>query len=306
MVLCLIALPIFAILGIFSVKYRKLANDSLHCIFHTITLRKCESGLDDRIKSNITGHMLKFSPSIAGFTYKHYQLFSWVIIILFLWSGYYSTIGGYNYWLYGNCNGPEETGFCLLDPTSGNSGISQVDGIKPNLLLSIPVVDKHNPIIGPKNAELTIIEFGCYVCPYTKHAEKNIQEVIDAYNGKVNLQFKHFIIPGHNMGKETALAANCAQDQGKYDEYHKLLVENEEELTNEKLIDFTKQIGLNETQFTECQASELQMAEIEKDNLEGINAGVQGTPTFFVNGKKIVGPKPLKTFKTIIDEELNK
>lgn len=305
MVLCLIALPIFAILGIFSVKYRKLAKDSLHCIFHTITLRKCESGLDDRIKSSITGTLLKLSPKLAGFTYRHYQLLTWIMVILFLWSGYQSTISLQNYWLYGNCNGPTEIGFCLLNPTS-ESGISEGNGITPNLLLSMPVVDKHNPIIGPKNAELTIIEFGCYVCPYTKHAEKNIQEVIDAYNGKVNFQFKHFIIPSHPMGKETALAANCAQEQGKYDEYHKLLVENEGELTNEKLIDFAKQAGLNETQFIECQKSELQMAEIEKDNLEGLNAGVQGTPTFFVNGKKIIGPKPLKTFEAIIDEELKK
>lgn len=64
MVLCIIALPIFVILSIFSAKYRKLTLESLDCILRTATFRKCRSGLDDRIKSSLTGKMMKFSRKL--------------------------------------------------------------------------------------------------------------------------------------------------------------------------------------------------------------------------------------------------
>src|SRR3989338_1305362 len=117
MVLCIIALPVFAILGIFSLKYRKLANDSLECIFKTATFKKCESGLDDRIKSSISGIFMRFSPKAAGAVYKNYKIISWIILAVFIWSIYGASAGIYNYIQYGNCNGPSDTGFCLLDPT---------------------------------------------------------------------------------------------------------------------------------------------------------------------------------------------
>lgn len=114
MVLCLLALPIFAVLGIFSLKYRKLTKDALDCLFRTVTLRKCTSGLDDRIRSDITGTFLKFSPRIARFFYKNYKIISWIILILFLLSTYYSVEGVYNYVKYGNCNGESSTAFCVI------------------------------------------------------------------------------------------------------------------------------------------------------------------------------------------------
>ena len=85
MVLCLLALPIFAILGIFSLKYRKLTKDSLECLFKTITLKKCSSGLDDKIRSDVTGTFLKYSPKTARFFYKHYKIISWIILIIFIY-----------------------------------------------------------------------------------------------------------------------------------------------------------------------------------------------------------------------------
>jgi len=114
MVLCLLALPIFAILGIFSLKYRKLTKDSLECLFKTVTFRKCESGLDDRIRSDITGTFLNYSPKLAKFFYKHYKIISWIVLILFIWSIYSGGIGIYNYVTHGNCNGPNSGNFCLM------------------------------------------------------------------------------------------------------------------------------------------------------------------------------------------------
>ncbi len=219
MVLCLLALPIFAILGIFSIKYRKLTLDALECLFKTVTLKKCESGLDDRIKSDITGTILKYSPKTAKIVYRNYKVFSWIIIIIFLWSFYVSSIGIYNYINYGNCNGPESTGFCLFDPTGENSKISETNSIIPSEIV-MPVLEDDDPIIGNPNAELTIIEFGCFVCHYTQKAEGVVKEVLDYYEGKVNFQFKTFYIPSHIESYKAALAASCAKEQGKYLEYH--------------------------------------------------------------------------------------
>jgi hypothetical protein len=128
MVLCLLALPIFAVLSIFSVKYRKLTKDSLECLFKTVTLRKCSSGLDDRIRSDVTGTFLKYSPSTARFFYKNYKIISWIILILFLWSTYASGVGIYNYAVHGNCNGPQSTAFCVIKEV-GDAAKSPLDQV---------------------------------------------------------------------------------------------------------------------------------------------------------------------------------
>lgn len=122
MVLCWIALPLFAILGIFSLKYRKLAKDSLECMFKTITLRKCSSGLDDKIRADITGNFMSVSPGFAGFFYKNYKIISWIVVILMLSSLYFSGAGVYNYVKYGNCNGANSDEFCIFDAIGGNGG----------------------------------------------------------------------------------------------------------------------------------------------------------------------------------------
>lgn len=310
MVLCLLALPIFAILGIFSVKYRKLTKDALECLFKTVTLRKCESGLDDRIQSSITGMFLKFSPRLAKFFYKYYKIISFLILALFIWSIVISGIGLYNYIQYGNCNGPAAVGFCIFDPTGQNNGVSEcktpAQGVDTHKEIVYPEVQADDPIIGNPNASLTIIEFGCYVCPYTKKAEPTIQQVLDYYKGKVNLQYKGFLLPNHNMSLQSSLSAYCALEQDHYLEYHNLLFANQENLTNESLFTFASQLNMNMTQFNDCMSSQKYKSKVDEDSLMGIHAGVYGTPTFFVNHQVIVGPKPFKTFQNVIDDELKK
>ncbi len=306
MVLCLIALPVFALLGIFSVKYRQLTKDALECLFSTVTLRKCRSGLDDKIKSDVTGTFLKYSPQTAKFVYKHYKILSWIILIIILWSAYESSVGVYNYINYGNCNGPESIGFCMLDPTGKNSGLSEIDGITIQTEILYPVLEDDDPIIGNPNAELTVIEFGCYKCPYTKKAEPIVKQVLNYYEGKVNFQFKTFYIPHHNLSYETALAANCADEQGKFSEYHKALFASQSSITEADFFSFAGELGLDTEQFKDCYGSDKYKKEIDSDSLAGIHAGVMGTPTFFINEQKIVGPKPFKTFKKLINKELKK
>ncbi len=304
MVLCLVALPIFAVLGIFSVKYRRLTLEALDCLFRTVTLRKCKSDLDNKIKADITGTVLKYSPKTAKFVYKHYKVLSWIILIIFLWSFYVSAVGLYNYINYGNCNGPESIDFCIFDPTGENSKISELDITIPSKIV-YPSLENDDPIIGEKEAELTVIEFGCYMCHYTKKAEPIVQEVLDYYEGKVNFQFKTFYIPHHNLSYKAALAVNCAQEQDKYIEYHNALFDLQDQITNDfSFFSIATNLKLDVEQFKECFYNDRYKKEIDSDTLMGLYAGVVGTPTFFINEQKIVGPKPFKTFKKIINREL--
>jgi len=305
MVLCLLALPIFAIIGIFSIKYRKLTYDAWECLFKTITLRKCESGLDDRIKADLTGRVLKLSPKTGRFFYKNYKIFSWIIFLIFLWSFYVSTFGVYNYYAYGNCNGPESTGFCIFDPTGSNSKVSAVVGELHKEMI-YPILEDNDPKIGNPNAELTIIEFGCYKCPYTKKAKPVIKKILDYYEGRVNFEFKTFPIPSHNFSYELALGSECAKEQKKHLAYHEMAFARQGFVEDKKsLFKLADDIGLDINQFETCVEEDRYKAEIEADQKMGIDAKVSGTPTFFINEQKIVGPKPFKTFKKIIDSEIN-
>ena len=303
MVLCLIALPVFAVLGVFSLKYRRLARDAADCLFRTVTLRKCRSGLDARIQSYVTGRALRRSAGAARFLHRHFRLLSWLVAAVFVWSLVVSAQGIYNFAKYGNCNGPASTGFCLLDPTGAHSGLSDVDLLVPDDVV-LPSAEPDDPVLGAPGANLTIIEFGCYACPYTKKAEDVVARVLERYAGRVNLQFKTFTIPHHNMSLQASLAADCALEQDKYLPYHQALFANQSQLIPGRLVEIARDVGLDVPRFEECLASQKFLGEVEADTQAGIRAGVMGTPTFFIGPRKIVGPKPFKTFQAVLDEVL--
>ena len=118
--ICLIALVIFGILGIFSVTHRKIALEAFDCVFRRITIRKCTSGLDKRLKSQITGKLMRKSPRVARFTFKYFEIISWFFTIIMIVSIIYTGIGAYNFVIYGNCNGPHSDKFCIYDPLGSN------------------------------------------------------------------------------------------------------------------------------------------------------------------------------------------
>ncbi len=111
--ICLLALPVLAILSIFSATHRKLATEAFDCVFRRLTLRKCEAALDLKLKSAITATVMKRSPTAAGFIFKRFEIISWIFLIIMILSTFYSVYGGYNYLRYGNCNGENSSEFCV-------------------------------------------------------------------------------------------------------------------------------------------------------------------------------------------------
>jgi len=304
MALCIIALPVLLILGIFSATHRKLAWEALDCVWRKTTFRPCRTGLDERIQSAFIGRIMRHNITAAKFINQNFTILSWVFVILLLLSSYSSAIGAYNYWYYGNCNGPESTGFCIADPTGKYTGLSENDIDAPQNIV-LPSKQHDDPIIGDPNAKLTIIEFGCYTCPYTEKAEPTVKEILKEFNGKVNIQFKTVILPNHEYSFESALAANCALEQDKFNEYHKRLFETIDDRSIDGLYSLANELSLDSDSFSECMQRESNKNEVMADSFMAQQAGVIGTPTFFIEDEIIVGPKPFRTFETIIKRHLD-
>lgn len=304
--ICLIALVVFAVLGIFSAKYRTVAKEAFDCVFRRITLRKCTTGLDKRLKSKITGKLMLKHPGFARNVYKHFEMISWVFTIVLIVSFSYSVYSVANLFIYGNCNGPIPDAFCLFDPfiSEGTEGECTIEAAVGEIT-GVLEVHPDDPVIGPKDAKVTIIEAGCFVCPYTKQAVPVVKQIISHYGDKIRFVYKDFpVSSAHPGAQEAAEASHCAHEQGKYWEYHDLLFENQGKTGFEELVGFAENLDLDTEQFSECLASHKYKSKVDSDFREAFEIGVYGTPTFFINGQVVVGPKTFNEFRQIIDNEL--
>ena len=166
-------------------------------------------------------------------------------------------------------------------------------------------------LIGNKNAAVTIIEFSDFQCPFCERFHQTVEPtLLKQYvdTGKVAFVYKHSAF----LGQESvwaAQAAECAADQGKFWQFHDLLFakqngENQGTFTKDKLIGFATDAGLDMTKFEPCLNNDETPARVQADTQEGQQAGVRGTPTFFINGQPLVGAQPLETFQAAIDKAL--
>ena len=131
------------------------------------------------------------------------------------------------------------------------------------------------------------------------------------YGDKIRYIFRDYPLPFHQHGQNTAQAARCAGEQEKYWQYHdKLFAEKDrwaiEGDSAEVLISFSTELGLDNIRFKDCLNSGKYSQAVKDDFALGQKVGVSGTPTFFINGQKLVGAQPFESFKAIIEKELNK
>ncbi len=163
-------------------------------------------------------------------------------------------------------------------------------------------------IKGEVNAPVTIIEFSDYECPFCgRFFEQTLPELNEAYikTGKVKLIYRDFPLDIHPNAQKAAEAAECAGEQGKYYEMHDKLFENQNALDVGSLKKYAKDIGLNTDEFNKCLDSGKMSDEVSQDFIDGQSYGVTGTPTFFINGKPLLGAQPFSEFEKIIMEGLN-
>lgn len=305
--ICILAMVVFSILGIFSARYRSLAKEAFECVFKRIRLKPCESGLDQKVKSKIIGKVFKRNKKLAGVLNRYFEVFSWALVILLIVSMGFTANGLFNYFVFGNCNGPNaDPGSCFL-PTGGSKKSLDYEKIS---LSELNYSD--NSYVGPKDAKVTIFEFGCFQCPYTKSIQSELEKLMEKYRGDIKLVFMHFPLAEHHNSQLLAQAAVCAQRQGKFWEYKKKLftIQGSCEVSNEsnperKPVRFATSIGLKVEKFKSCIDSKDVKKEVLNDKRQGLGLGVKQTPTLFINDRKVEGYRSYKELKQIVEEELN-
>lgn len=179
------------------------------------------------------------------------------------------------------------------DTSTNSSGIDQAD-----------VVTSDDPSLGPEDAKVTIVEFGDFQCPFCRESFPIVREVLSSYEGQVRYIWRDFPASSvHPQAVLAAVAGECVaeQDESKFWAFHDQLFINQNDLSQEALTRYAQGIGVDVNDFTECIIEEKYSMEVTLDYNDGIEAGVTGTPTFFINGRRIPGVIPLNVFKDIID-----
>jgi protein-disulfide isomerase len=175
----------------------------------------------------------------------------------------------------------------------------------PKAVYRVPVDD--SPVKGPAEALVTIVESSDFECPYCKRVGPTMKQVEENYRGKVRFVFKHNPLPFHARAMPAAVAAEEARAQGgpsKFWEMHDRLFDSAPALDRPALEAAAKAAGLDMAAFGKALDGNRHEARIRRDQALVTGIGAGGTPTFFVNGRKIAGAVPYETFKAVIDEEL--
>lgn len=202
-------------------------------------------------------------------------------------------------------------------PVLGTSDTTQTGNAIPTPLpAKVDVKPGTLALLGESNAKVTIVEFSDFQCPFCRRFFIDTfpqikSEYIDS--GKVKLSYRHFPLSFHPAAQKSAEAAECANDQGKFWEFHDLIYEKQEaqgqgtiQYTTDDIKTWASELGIDTAVFNDCLDSGKYASKVSEDANAGAKAGVDGTPGFFVNGKRIIGAQPFSVFKAAIDEELSK
>ena len=178
-----------------------------------------------------------------------------------------------------------------------------------------------DPIIGDPNAPITIVEFSDFQCPFcARFHVQTLPAIIEEYieQGKVKLVFRDFPIQSiHPNALPASVAAECANEQGKFKEMHDVLFEKQNEWNRIETVQalslfsqYSADIGMGQEEFDSCLTSGKYIEEIQNDLNDGRDYGISGTPGFFIGNDKIgyvelKGAQPFESFKKIIDAQLD-
>jgi protein-disulfide isomerase len=162
---------------------------------------------------------------------------------------------------------------------------------------------KGAPVRGIPNAPVTIVEFADYECPYCQQVQPALDKLEAEYKGKIAFAFKDLPLPMHPHAQKAAEAAHCAGAQGKYWEYHDQLFQTKQ-LEIPQLKESAAAIKLDTKAFNECLEGGKQLEEIKASSAEAVALQLQGTPSFFINGRFFSGGLSYEDLRRVIDEEM--
>ncbi len=159
---------------------------------------------------------------------------------------------------------------------------------------------------GPANAKVTITEFSDFQCPYCKEAQSILARVLEKYASEVKLQFKHLPLQSHPFALTAARGAYCAGKQGAFWKFHDGLFESAQQLSPTLVRSIALNLKLNLEDFETCLSSQNSLDAVSSDLLEAQRIGINGTPSFVINGKLLLGIPSIEDFDTAIRRELDR
>jgi protein-disulfide isomerase len=169
--------------------------------------------------------------------------------------------------------------------------------------LAVPVSEDRDHIRGPRTAPVTLVEYGDYECPFCGQAYYVVKDLQRRAGNLVRFVFRYFPLTTiHPHAERAAEAAEAAGAQGRFWEMHDCLFENQQALEDEDLLEYAALVGLDIPRFVRDMREGRHLARIREDFLSGVRSGVNGTPTFFINGVRHDGPWDLASLMTAIDD----
>jgi protein-disulfide isomerase len=175
-------------------------------------------------------------------------------------------------------------------------------------LLSEPLQDgtfdvatDDDPSLGVVGAPVTIVEFADFLCGYSRESSFILRELAAKYPQQIQYIYRDFPLSDiHPLSQIASEAAQCAHEQNKFWEFHDRIYQNQSSLSEGSFVEFARELNLNVAKFEECLTTDKMGAEVLVDYADGVKASVRGTPTFFINGNRVVGAIPKATLETII------
>lgn len=185
-------------------------------------------------------------------------------------------------------------------PSGGNA--SEAPGAQA---APVRVATEGRPARGPEDAEVTMVEFVDFECPFCgDYARDTFPRVMREYGDRIRYVSRHFPLDSHPHAADAAAAAECAHAQGRYWQLHERLFANQERLGTRGLAAQARRAGLDMDRYSACLHEPTTLGRVQTDLDEGRRYGVTGTPTFFIDGRIIRGAQPYEQIKAALDSAL--
>ena len=168
----------------------------------------------------------------------------------------------------------------------------------------VPVDHERDAVLGPRDAPVTVVSFIGFRCPFSKRFFETLKRLAAEFPEDVRIHIKHSPLKFHEYSRERAQLALCAREQGKFLEMADLLFENIRTYSPKKAGDLARKLRLNQRRLSECLKSGRTDAQLNDDQRVASEAFARGTPSTFVNGRKLSGARPFEDLKSLVDREL--
>jgi protein-disulfide isomerase len=207
---------------------------------------------------------------------------------------------------------PEEIKAYLAEQERQNAREVFLQGLlakaEVKMLIEEPRVEIKIPagahVLGDAKSKVVVHEFSDFQCPYCSRAHATVKQLNQHYGNKIAIVYHHLPLPSHPEARPSAIASNCAGKEGKFWPFHDKLFENQRALSQDNYLKWATEVGLNVESFKACLSDPAMAKQVEESVQFAEGLGINSTPTFYVNGKKLAGAQPFEQFQRVIETEL--